>query len=172
MILILVSPFGSIFTFAEGFVRNNPSQISAFVSYPALRKNLKQQFASYEQRRSRTDRSSFAFLIHPLRGAITSAVIDRTVNPSLPGRILGLGRNSTRSATSAGTNTSPVRYAGFSFESPNQFCLSLRLVLPDPHMNGHVLGLVFTRKTFFKWVLTNITLSDSMIHAILKKAQG
>ncbi|MHB1564235.1 MAG: DUF2939 domain-containing protein [Leptospirillum sp.] len=172
LILLLLSPLPSIYRFAEGFIHNNPAQISDFVSYPALRKNLKKQFSAYERRRSQTDRSSFGFLFHPLRGAITSAVIDRIVNPSLPGRILGPQRHSTKSSHSSASSPSPVRYAGFSFKGQDQVCVSLRLRLADPSMNGQVLGLVFSRRTLFKWVLTNTTLSDSMIHAILKKAQN
>ena len=172
LIFILLSPLVSLFLFAEGFVQNNPSRISAFVSYPALRKNLKQQFSSYEQRRSRADRSSFGFLIHPLRGAITSAVIDSYVNSSLPSRILGPQRQSPRPSPKTPPKPSPVRYAGFALQGPNRFVLNLRLEVGDHRMKGQVLGLVFSRTTLFKWALTNITLGDPMIHAILKKAQG
>lgn len=172
MIFILVSPLVSLFRFSEGFIQNNPSLISAFVSYPLLRENLKQQFSSYEQRRSRADRSSFGFLIHPLRGAITSAVIDNYVNATLPRRILGPKNQSSRPSDNTSPKPSPVRYAGFSLQGANHFVLNLRLEVGNHQMKGQVLGLVFSRKTLFKWVLTNITLSDSMIHAILKKAQG
>ena len=171
LMFILLSPLVSLFLFAEGFVHHNPSRISAFVSYPALRENLKQQFSSYEQRRSRSDRSSFGFLIHPLRGAITSAVIDNYVNSSLPSRILG-PRQSPKASKKTPPKPSPVRYAGFALQGPNRFVLNLRLEVGDHRMKGQVLGLVFSRTTLFKWALTNITLGDPMIHAILKKAQG
>jgi len=172
LILITTSPLVSVFLFAGGFIHNDPSRISSFVNYPALRHNLKQQFSSYEQRRSRTDPSSFGFLFHPLRGAITSAVIDRYVNPSLPRRILGPDRPSSKAASEPPSKPSPVRYAGYSFHGFNSFTIKLRLELPDPRMRGQVLGLVFTRKHFFKWILTNVSLPDPLIQAILKKAQG
>ena len=172
LILITISPLVSIFLFAEGFIHNDPSRISSFVDYPALRHNLKQQFSSYEQRRSRTDRSSFGFLFHPLRGAITSAVIDRYVNPSLPRRILGPNHPSPKSASESPSRPSPVRYAGYSHHGFNKFTVKLRLNLPDPRMRGQVFGLVFTRKHFLKWILTNVSLPEPLIRAILKNAQG
>jgi hypothetical protein len=171
LVLILLSPFPSIFQFSEGFVHKNPSQISAFVNYSALRRNLKGEFASYEQRRSRSDRSAFGFFLHPIRGAIVKVIIDNTVNPSLPDRLLGSRRRSSISSTSSSSKDSPVHYAGFSFKGVNQFSLRLRLHLPDPRMNGQILGLHFSRTSLLRWSLVNITLSDDMIHNILKKAQ-
>jgi hypothetical protein len=172
LILVTASPLVSIFLFTEGFIHKNPSRISSFVNYPALRHNLKQQFSSYEERRSRTDRSSLGFLFHPIRGAITPAVIDRFVNPSLPRRILGPSRPSSKTNEDSPSKPSPVRYAGYSLHGWNSVTIKLRLEVTDPHMRGQVLGLVFTRHSFLKWVLTNISLPDPLIQAVLKKAQS
>ncbi len=170
--IAVLDPLLFVAGFADGFLRNNPAQISGYTDYPALRAHLKEQFSGYEQRRLTNDRSPFGFLKHPLRGAIAGLLIDRYVNPTFPRRLLAPSHHTQPANSPSKTLPSPVGFSGFSVHSFNRFTIRLILHLQDPQFNGRVIGLVFSRRHFWSWKLTDIRLSDPVIHAIFQKAGG
>jgi hypothetical protein len=147
IVYVAAGPFITLHEIKTGIQDQDSEKLSAYIDFPALRENLKEQLNAYVMKQATTELKDnpFGALGMALGAKLVDTMVDSSVTPTGLSN-LAAGRKPQQGS---GQKLEPFHNARYSFDSINKF--SARV----PEEGGGEIRFVLTRDGL-SWKLTNI----------------